>query len=65
MLAFIGWRLWAHTLKLVLDRHATPVLGMPLAPFGYFMVVLTALAVLLLVLLAWQAVREAGHGPAG
>ena len=58
VLAFMGWRLWAHAGKLAAMRDATPVLGFPLAPIGYFMVALTAFSVLLLAILSVKALKE-------
>src|SRR5688572_7314787 len=50
-LGFITWRLWVHAGKLALNRDVTPVLGFPLAPLAYVMVVLAVISVLLLIAL--------------
>jgi TRAP-type C4-dicarboxylate transport system permease small subunit len=58
VLGFLTWRLWAHAGKLAANRDATPVLGFPLAPVAYFMVVLSAVSVVLLVVLAFKPSKE-------
>jgi TRAP-type C4-dicarboxylate transport system permease small subunit len=44
-LAALAWQLWVRGERLALDNAATNLLGIPLAPFAFFMAVCTALSV--------------------
>ncbi len=50
-LAFLAWRLAAHTVKLAANGDTTAVLALPLAPIGFFMTVMSALSVISLLVL--------------
>ncbi len=61
VLGFMTWRLWVNAGKLLANHDATAVLQVPLAPICYFMTVMSAIAVVALLLLAVRALRRDRH----
>jgi len=57
-MAFIAWRIWIYAAQLGSMDERTPVLGFPLAPLGHFMALMACLGAVLLVFLAFQAIRQ-------
>ena len=57
-MTFIAWRIWIYAAQLGSMDERTPVLSFPLAPLGHFMALMACLGAVLLVFLAFQAIRQ-------
>jgi TRAP-type C4-dicarboxylate transport system permease small subunit len=62
VLALLAWRLWDVAEKLAAYNDITLFLRIPLAPVGYFMAVMTAIAVPIQIALTFSAPEDA-EGP--
>lgn len=62
-LALMAWRLWLKAGTLASYADGTSYLGVPLAPFAYFMCAMTALAVIVIVLQIAAEFRPARDQP--
>lgn len=58
VLSVMAWRLWVKAGALAAYRDGSSYLGIPLAPFSYFMSTMTALAALVVVLQVVAALRR-------
>ena len=58
-LSLMAWRLWLKAGSLAAYNDGTSYLNVPLAPFAYFMCMMTALAVVVIVLQISAALRPA------